>query len=143
MTRDIKRLRTVEDLFASREQAAARDLGRFTATLEDARAQLASLRRYRDEYRGASVRTGATDPSRLLNEHAFAQRLDRAIAEQEALVQRAEADCEALRARYRATRQRTKAVGKVCERRVDAHRQAEARREQKESDERGARPRKR
>lgn len=134
MTKSQKRLHTIETVFASRESIAARDLAQFQAVVDEAQAQLSSLRTYRDDYRTSMRRAGATDLSRLQNERVFLSRLDAAVAAQEGVVANARASCEALRLKYRQTRQRTKAVGKVCAQRRDAERQQHERTEQKEAD---------
>ncbi|MEM7081989.1 MAG: flagellar export protein FliJ [Pseudomonadota bacterium] len=134
MKSDPKRLQLVKDVFARQEEALAREMGRFQQQIDTATTQLAQLREHREAYT-ASIRGGyRCDPSRLQNQQAFAQRLNEAIHQQEQLIERAEAERLALRARWLARHRKTQSVEKLCDRREETARHETLRQEQKQLD---------
>ena len=134
MTRDLRRLQTIEALFASRENVAGSELAGYERTLADAKEQLKVLRTYRDGYLNGNDSGPGVTAVHFQNHASFMRRLNQAISQQEETVQRAQLDCDAVRQRYRLCRQRTMAVGKAHGKRLTNHRQSVERREQKEID---------
>ncbi len=134
MNKRLKRLQTVETLFASRESAAGRELMHFEQLLHEARTQLETLKLYRNGYLDESSSLKQQQISMLQNKARFLRRLDDAIEQQRQVVDRAQLDCEELRQRFVLCRQRTMAVGKAHGKRLSAHRTAVERQEQKEID---------
>lgn len=134
MNKKLKRLQTVESLFASRESSAGRELAHFEQLLLEARTQLDTLTRYRDGYLTEAQPSSEQQISILQNKARFLRRLDDAIEQQRQVVDRAQLDCDGLRQRFVLCRQRTMAVGKAHSKRLTAHRTAVERKEQKELD---------
>lgn len=140
MTRS-KRLGPVSRIAKNNEQAAGRravESGQALATQE---ARLVDLCAYRDQYARQLQSGGGLDAFRMHDYRAFLGRLNDAIRQQEALI-------EKLRSRHRqseeewlATRTHSQAVDKLLERyRAGEHRQ-ESRREQRATDEHAGRTR--
>jgi len=134
MTRDLKRLQTIEALFSTRESAAGSELAGYERTLVDAQEQLQVLRTYRDGYLNHSNAGPGASAGHYQNHASFMRRLNEAISQQEETVQLARVDRDAVLQRYRLCRQRTMAVGKAHGKRLANHRQDVDRREQKEMD---------
>lgn len=131
--RSKNRLDTVEQVFSMRESSVAREVAARQRSLQHARDQLDLLRSSRAEYVSLAP-GGRVSAGEWANRAAFLARLAKAIEAQEHSVQRAERDVAEAEGRLAATRQRSKAVEKVSEkRRAVAQREAD-RREQNEID---------
>jgi len=140
MTR-AQRLKPVRHLIDDTERRLAQDLSACEQRLRESEAKLEELRRYRSEYeaqfsRRAEQGMGATD---LRDYQAFLARLGQAIGQQQALVRRAVAQCDAERIRWQQAARRAKALGHVVEQWQNEERQALDRREQRDSDDRAQR----
>ena len=133
-------LDTVEAVLASRESGAARELAAYEGRLAEARERLRLLESSRDEQASMGTSMSTLGASEWANRAAFLNRLAEAIRAQNNVVHRAEADCELARGRLTSLRQRTQAVGKVCEKRALQQRMENDRREQREMDERLRKP---
>jgi flagellar FliJ protein len=101
--------------------------------LAKAEAQLAELRRYREEY--AETNSGVT-VSALLNRRQFVERIDTVIAQQINEVARQQRQLEQVRGQWRDAHAREQALGTVIDRYREQDRKVEERREQAEIDER-------
>src|SRR5215472_12174900 len=98
-----------------------------------AEAQLAELRRYREEYAETS---GGVTVSALLNRRQFVERIDNVIAQQINEVARQQRQLEHVRGQWRDAHAREQALGSVIDRYREQERKVEERREQAEIDER-------
>ncbi len=105
--------------------------------LEHARAHLELLKRYAGEYdERASCRPGdLRDPGAQQNEIVFLARLEQAIHAQGREVELRQNGAQAASVEFAACRRRHESLQTLRRRRLDAERQAEARREQKQMDE--------
>lgn len=141
MTRS-QRMDSVVRVAENDEQQAARVFADGRRHLEQQQTRLAELISYRDEYAGRFQSFSAQGMGAVkLNEYRmFLQRLNQAIEQQRAAVERAQRDCEDKRQSWLSVHSRKRALGKVAERfRYEEHCEAE-RREQKELDEFPTRP---
>lgn len=98
-----------------------------------AEAQLAELRRYREEY---AETAGGVTVSALLNRRQFVERIDNVIAQQINEVARQQRQLEHVRGQWRDAHAREQALGSVIDRYREQERKVEERREQAEIDER-------
>ncbi len=101
--------------------------------LAKAEAQLAELRRYREEY---AETAGGVTVSALLNRRQFVERIDGVIAQQINEVARQQRQLEHVRGQWRDAHAREQALGSVIDRYREQERKVEERREQAEIDER-------
>jgi len=139
MTRS-KRMDPVLRVAEHRERDAARLLGESRQRLEQQRRRLQELLDYREEYSRRFEQTGGggMDMKQLNEYRAFLGRLNDAVAHQQGVIAKAEAEVERRRADWMALRSRMQSLDTVRERfRQEERREAE-RREQREADERTA-----
>jgi len=130
------RMQPVQQLAESRERDAGRALADARARLADQEQQLEQLLRYRDEYlAGGSPGLGTTDTVRLSNRSAFLERLNDAIREQRARVDRAQEESDRYAAAWQETRVEAAAIGRAVDRFRQDERRAVERVEQREHDE--------
>lgn len=127
------RLQPAADLARERQEAAMQKLAEQQQRLAKAEAQLAELRRYREEY--AETNSGVT-VSALLNRRQFVERIDTVIAQQINEVARQQRQLEQVRGQWRDAHAREQALGTVIDRYREQDRKVEERREQAEIDER-------
>ena len=127
------RLQPAADLAHERQEAAMQKLAEQQQRLAKAEAQLAELRRYREEY--AETNSGVT-VSALLNRRQFVERIDTVIAQQINEVARQQRQLEHARGQWRDAHAREQALGSVIDRYREQERKVEERREQAEIDER-------
>jgi flagellar protein FliJ len=127
------RLQPAADLAHDRQEAAMQKLAEQQQRLAKAEAQLAELRRYREEY--AETSSGVT-VSALLNRRQFVERIDNVIAQQINEVARQQRQLEQVRGQWRDAHAREQALGSVIDRYREQERKVEERREQAEIDER-------
>lgn len=138
-----KRLRPVQRVSESNEQAAARVMGIAQAALKAQETRLAELQTYLKDYQAQLVREEkqAVSADRLAEYHGFIARLNQIIARQQLKVNEACVAYEVRRRQWLVAHQRCLSLDKAAERyRQDEHREAD-RREQRETDERGTRQR--
>lgn len=128
-----KRLQGLQRLADSRQQAAARELGRCLAVLEHERQELDRLRTYLAEY--AEGMRSLTDPTRLENAHRFMEQLGSAISQQEQKVALADTEYQALGERWRTLRGMSTALDQLVEKYFQQARRERSLMEQKELDE--------
>lgn len=142
MTRS-KRMQPVVDVTANREREAARRLGELQQRQQAAEQRLQELIDYREDYTRQFAAGGSLSVARLQDYRIFLGRLNQAVEQQQALVERARLDCAAQRARWTELHSRVQALGKVVSRYRDSERSDRDRREQKEADLRALNPRER
>jgi flagellar protein FliJ len=140
MTRS-KRMKPVQNLVDENERRLAQSLAAGERKVTEAEGKLQELERYRSEYekqfsQRAGRGIGAID---LRDYQVFLARLAEAIRQQQAIVQRARAERDAERLRWREAAKRAKALGHVVEQWQTEERRMFERREQHESDERAQR----
>ncbi|MFW5453659.1 flagellar export protein FliJ [Thioalkalivibrio sulfidiphilus] len=141
MTRS-KRMQPVANVVHNRQQNAARVMGERQRALDDQQQRLQELNNYRDEYARRFEDGGESMAGINMRDYRlFLSRLNEAIEEQARRVEQARAALEQSRGQWTATRVHSDAVNKVVERMQADERRDEDRREQKENDEFGQRPR--
>jgi flagellar FliJ protein len=140
MTRS-KRLKPVAQFADSRQQDAAVALANYRRVYDEHENRLNELRGYRAEYLERFHAAGAAgmDAMQLQEYRAFIDRLDKAVAQQEAVVQAARQEYEQKKQAWLELRGRAKALDGVVVRYQEQEQQARERREQHESDERAQR----
>jgi flagellar FliJ protein len=136
-----KRLKPVHRVAESREQTAAKELGDSTRYVHEQEARLEELRRYHAEYleRFHSAAKMGMSALQLQEYRAFLSKLERAIREQEAIIQDGRNVHKFKKDNWQQKHVRTQALGKVIDRYKQAETKAEDKREQKESDDRNLR----
>lgn len=140
MTRS-QRLEPVQRIAEDAERVVARKLAQAEHRLSECEKKLSELKRYHDEYAaGFAGRASAGMGAMALRDYqAFLARLNEAIKQQTAVVQRATAECESVRSEWRLAARKTKAVGHVREKWLAEERLEIQRREQIDTDERAQR----
>ncbi len=136
MARRSRRLRPIHRLAAGRENDAARALGLAQRELAAGREQLRQLTRYREEYVADMTRRGrdGISAARLREYQAFLDQLDAAIRIQCQRLQELEARCHDRRHQWHDRHRDSQVLEKVMARIAREERKAEARKEQRETD---------
>jgi flagellar FliJ protein len=131
-----KRMAPVVQVTESREEKAAREFGECQRQLTEQQNQLVQLKSYHLEYqRQLEVRGRAgMVVAQLLETQRFLAQLDKAIAQQQQLVEHTMRLCGQKRAVWLRARTRSEAVNKVVERMLGEEQRHAEKREQKESD---------
>ena len=136
------RVKPIIKVAQNRESAAARAFADSQRVFQEREQRLAEVRRYREEYlenyqlqgrRGMSAQQMRTYRNFLL-------KLDAAVEQQEQLVRVAQSELEQQKARWMEKHVRTQALDNMRSRYVTQEQRDAQRVEQKESDERGLRP---
>lgn len=133
----------VQKVLEKAEQSSARALGEAQQRLAAAEQKLADLKNYHAEYQRAFMARGKAGQTvtALRDFQAFLARLDEAVRQQEKNVASARDQVALQRRNWQGAARQVKAVESVVERWQDAERQAEDRRDQKDTDERAQRSR--
>ena len=128
-------LRKIADQY---EQRAARSLGQSQGNLSQQRQRLEELLHFRQEYNQQFMATGSRgmDGTTLQSFQQFLQQLDQAIAQQRRTVAAAELDCDNKRGLWQDKHKTTRIYDKTIERFVNQEQRTQARKEQRENDER-------
>jgi flagellar FliJ protein len=139
-----KRLRPVHRVAESREQTAAKELGDSQRYVHEQEQRLEELRRYHAEYleRFHSAAKMGMSAMQLQEYRAFLAKLERAIKEQEHIIQDGRNVQKFKKDNWQQKHVRTQALGKVIDRYQKAETKAQDKIEQKESDDRNQRGRK-
>jgi flagellar FliJ protein len=134
---DTETLTTLLEREQAARDAAALALQRCEQALERARAQADQLVQYRSEYIARwSAHFNRQAAIEIVHCYrSFMQRLDQALAQQQALVERQTSATSQARATLLDTELRAAAVKKLIARRVEDHARTVARRDQKQTDE--------
>jgi len=133
-----KRLEPVNTLMSETERECAQQLAAMQARLLEAEQRCQELKRYLSEYHSAfSQRARAgIGVSGMRDYQIFIARLGEAVQQQDGIVAQLRGDCERARAQWRQAAAKKSAVGKVIEKARAEEVQVEARRQQREFDER-------
>lgn len=134
-------LETLQSRAEEATSEAMTKLAEMLAGLRDAEGRLAMLLRYRDEYRSKldnSSRNGVS-VIELSNFRTFLARLEEAVAQQQAEVNRWQAAVERSREFWREADRKSRSFGLLNDRRNERERSNAARTEQKQMDEFAAR----
>ncbi|MDR2364302.1 MAG: flagellar export protein FliJ [Zoogloeaceae bacterium] len=134
-------LQPLLDLLNERADEAARQLGRLIAAEEDARARLALLCQYREEYaqRFREAQLAGLTLSSWRNYQEFLGKIDEAIRQQGAQVENSAQNTAAGQEHWREQNARMKAIDTLSLRHQRAENQKALRQEQKQTDEYGLR----
>ena len=136
-----KRLQPVQEVVGDAERRLAQSVAGFERRVREAEAKLQELERYRLEYEqqfNQRAGQGMTAPG-LRDYQAFLTRLNEAVKQQQALVQRAIAERDAEQLRWQQAARRAKALDHVVGKWQADERRADDRRDQRDTDERGQR----
>lgn len=130
-------LQPLLEIMQERTDEATRRLGKLIAAERDARSRLQMLEQYREEYaaRMAESRMQGMTPMALRNYQAFLARIDEAIQQQAAAVMQSEQQTAHGQEQWKAQNKQLKAVDTLATRHEARERAAEAKREQKLTDE--------
>lgn len=133
-----ERLQPIVKVSESRERHAARRMAEAMQRRQEVEERLKELRRYRDEYERLFQRDtcNGVGAEKLRDYRSFAAQLNQAIGYQQHKVNEAAAACEEARREWLKTRTRCQVLDKVVDNHRRAERKDEARREQRDSDER-------
>ncbi|MFW6191288.1 MAG: flagellar export protein FliJ [Thiohalospira sp.] len=136
-----ERIQPVARLADNRESRAAKELAEAQQRLEQQRQQLTNLHGYQAEYRQALRIAGRQGlrAQQVRDFRRFLTQVDQAIAGQQQVVERAEADVEQARRKWLAARTETRRVETLQSWYAEEENQREQRQEQKETDERAGR----
>lgn len=134
-------LEMLRDLAAERRDVALARLADMLGGCRTSEERLMLLERYRDEYRDRFARAAGAgmSPAELANFRTFLHRLGAAIDAQASEVSKWKTAVVAGESHLASERRRTQSFDVLIERRAQAARQKDARREQKLTDEIGAR----
>lgn len=134
MNQRSRRLQPAADQARQQTEDALAKLATQQQQLAKAEHQLDELERYRREYAGAGE--GAVSVSALLNRQQFVARIDQAIAQQVAEVNRQHRRLDQVRDHWQQAHARESALDSVIAQHQEHERRAEERREQADVDER-------
>jgi flagellar FliJ protein len=125
------------ELATRRRDEQAQYLGEATRERDEARRRLELLLSYRTDYQARLAQAGSRgiDREGLANYRAFLAQLERAIAQQQALVDGAERKVEGARSLWASERRRVESFRTLDQRHLTAVARQDARREQKNADE--------
>lgn len=139
-----KRLKPVHRVAESKEQTAAKELGDSKRYVNAQEERLEELRRYHDEYleRFHSAAKMGMSALQLQEYRAFLSKLERAIREQETIIEDGLNVHKFKKNSWKQKHVRTQVLGKVIDRYKKAEVKDQDKREQKESDDRNQRSRK-
>jgi flagellar protein FliJ len=138
-----KRMQPVQRVARSREQAAMQKLGQSQRELDAQRRKLDELRGYREQYTHefeVSSENGL-GAMRLQDYRVFLGRLNEAVRQQEAIIEKCIAQHENIHRQWLETRSRSQAIDKAVESFRQQERKQTDRKEQREQDEHAQRPR--
>jgi flagellar FliJ protein len=136
-----KRLEPVQEVVGDAERRLAQSVANFQRRVRESEAKLQELERYRIEYEqqfNQRAGQGMTAPG-LRDYQAFLARLNEAVKQQQALVQRAVVERDAEQVRWQHAAKRAKALDHVVGQWQADERRANDRRDQRDTDERGQR----
>jgi len=131
-----QRVQPVLELAENKVQELARALGQEQQRLAQMQLQLNELERYRDLYQQEmkARSQGGLDIRQLREFHAFVERLELALRQQQHGLSQQQQRCDQARSKYLAERAGAQALGKVVERYRNEESALLARREQNELD---------
>lgn len=138
-----RRMQPVQRVAQSRQQAAMQKLGQSRQHLDAQRRKLDELRAYREQYTREFVACGegGLGAMRLQDYRVFLGRLNEAVRQQEAIIEKCSAEHEKINRQWLETRSRSQAIDKAVECFRQEERKQTDRKEQREQDEQAQRPR--
>jgi flagellar FliJ protein len=138
-----ERFKPIHTLASNKERKAAVQLGESIRLRDSALQRLQELEAYHREYleRFAQAGRKGLPSSQILEYQVFIGKLEAAIAEQRAIVNRSERDCDQSKQQWQGRYTKAKAMENAIDRMRLSERKDADRREQKESDERSQRKR--
>ena len=130
-------LQTLLNLAQSKNEEATRRLGLLNRQQHDAQAQLDVLCQYRREYqeRMQSASRDGMNPALLKNFQEFIYKLDVAIAQQSKAVEQCKLSVQMGRSEFTSTQRKLKSFDTLQQRHVETQIKAQAKQEQKTTDE--------
>ncbi len=136
-----KRFQFIIDFNAQQEKQALEELGQCQKKRQELLQQLLNLQKYRQEYqqKHEEQEEHGVSINRLLEFRAFLEKLDKAIIEQEQLIQAKDQDLKACRKNWEQKYQKTRSLQKVADIAAGEEIRLENKREQSEQDERASR----
>ena len=137
-----KRFKPIVKVAQSRENAAARVLGESRQTLSAQEVRLADLKSYRDEYVESFNQAGGKGMSieHMRNYRTFLESLDKAIAQQEIIVNTAVDDVDKEKSNWMDKSSRRKVLDKVVDKFLGMEQRSLEKSEQRELDDRAHKP---
>ncbi|MEJ2618895.1 MAG: flagellar export protein FliJ [Candidatus Thiodiazotropha sp.] len=138
-----KRLKPVQRFAHTKEQNAARSMGKARKNLEQEEAKLLQLKQYHQEYlqRFEQMAREGMTATQLQEYRTFLAKLDEAINQQQQVVAASMVNHNSQKTNWKQKHSRTQALNKVIDRYQEQERQSADRKEQKESDDHNQRNR--
>jgi flagellar protein FliJ len=130
-------LQPLVHLAQQKNDAATRKLGQLNHQHQTAQSKLDALQQYRKDYQlkfQEEARHGMS-PADMKNFQDFIERLDQAITQQTAVIQKTDAGVQSGRTELRDTSRKMKSFDTLAQRHVDAEKKLEAKSEQRLQDE--------
>jgi flagellar FliJ protein len=136
-----QRIKVIVDIKAAQEKNALEMLGATQRKLLTLQVQVEGLRNYRKEYQDRFEQLGVkgVNVAQFLEFRSFIDKLEKAIMGQEHMLSSIQAECDAKRKTWQELHQKTQSLEKVFETAMVAETKQEAKREQREQDERASR----
>ncbi len=130
-------LQPIRDLAQRQTDDAAAALGRLRGQEQKTRQTLETLQQYRDEYRARFEQAlmNGISPAELNNYRAFLAKLDRAVEEQQALVEQSQARSQSGLQQFQAQSRKVKSFDVLAAREHEQQRKEVSRQEQRILDE--------
>ena len=129
-----ERIDAIRSVAEHEEREYSKRLGAAQQALTAATQKLAELDAYRREYRATTVVPSGSSAAAWQEHNRFLQRLDQAVAAQQAIVQEGEAVREKHRRQWMAKRQRLESLSRAVDRYQGAEQLAQDRRDQRVQD---------
>jgi flagellar protein FliJ len=136
-----RRFAPIKRIAEKKEKDAAVRFGRERRERDEAQARLQELRQYHQEYMQRytnTVQAGGPAP-RLRDYQHFIDKLERAIVEQERILERHQVQCEQAKQVWSDRYTDKRAIGNVMERKQEEEERQQSRKEQRQLDDRGPR----
>ena len=130
-------LQPLLNLAQSKNEEATRRLGQLNRQQHDTQTQLETLYQYRREYqaRMQSASLGGMDPAQLRNFQEFIYKLDAAIAQQIRVVEQSKLSTQMGHSEFTSTQRKLKSFDTLQQRHIETQIKAEAKQEQRTTDE--------
>lgn len=138
-----RRFEPIRRLAEKKEKDAAAHFGRERRERDEAQARLQELRQYHQEYLQRyrqAMKEGGSAP-RIRDYQHFIDKLERAIAEQERILERHRVKCEQAKRTWSDRYTDKRAIGNAMQRKREQEQLQQSRKEQRQLDDRGPRKR--
>ncbi len=135
------RMKGISQIYQQQEKQALEALGRCQTEQQKQLEQLQNLMDYRQEYQQQCQPESqeAVSLSKLLEFRSFIHKLDKAIADQQALIQEKDKELEGCRQNWLKKHQKTESLDKLTDKALIEELKIEQKREQAEQDSRSSR----